>query len=133
MDTLTLYASAGGSGGGSTKPAYECSTHSRSAINADVMQLEDILFSESRSCGLESHRRHQLEAMMKDKYQSEYSPEEKEFIRADLVAMNKRAAEVAKESSRGLHPRVQELRDRLKNSAPAAETDKAFEADDGWV
>ncbi len=78
MDTLTLYASAGGSGGGSTKPAYECSTHSRSAINADVMQLEDILFSESRSCGLESHRRHQF-------------------------------------------------------NAPAAETDKAFEADDGWV
>jgi hypothetical protein len=71
--------------------------------------------------------------MMKDKYQSEYSPEEKEFIRADLIAMNKRAAEVAKEYGRGMHPRVQELRDRLKNNAPAAETGKAFEADDGWV
>lgn len=33
-------ASAGGSGGGSTKPAYECSTHSRSANNASIVKLD---------------------------------------------------------------------------------------------
>lgn len=51
---------------------------------------------------------------MEDKYRYEYSPEEKEIIRAELVDMNNRVAELWKDQ--GPHPRVKELRDNLKNN-----------------